>query len=118
MSSKESNSSDQAPEEALAPRLWRKRAGLFALSFLLSMCAVEVGFRIKAPLGHEAMLFGAPDFSDPDLYVSDTKLLLVPNPGYRGSLRTIEYQADVRINSEGIRGPSGELRGSLPHKAL
>lgn len=95
---------------AAAPRLWRKRAGLFALSLLLSMCAVELGFRFKAPMGHEAMLFGAPDFSDPDLYVSDSKLLLVPNPGYRGSLRTIEYNADVRINSKGVRGPEVESR--------
>ena len=67
-------------------------------------------------MGHEAMLFGAPDFSDPDLYVSDPTLLLVPNPGYTGRLRTIEYEADVRINSRGIRGPEvaerepGELR--------
>ena len=62
------------------------------------------------------MLFGAPDFSNPDLYVSDGDLLLVPNPGFEGEVSTIEYSASVRINSKGHRGPElgakapGELR--------
>lgn len=116
MNTEESDKSEKGTPHSRTPRLWTKRAVVFGLSLLLSMCAVELGFRIKAPMGHEAMLFGSPDFSDPDLYVSDPALLLVPNPGYEGSLRTIEYQADVRINSNGIRGPeigareAGELR--------
>ena len=110
MSTEDSNKTEASSPSQRTAGLWRKRALLFAMSLLLSMCAVEIGFRIKAPMGHEAMLFGAPDFSDPDLYVSDAELLLVPNPGYKGSLRTIEYQADVRINSNGIRGAEVEER--------
>jgi len=105
-----------SPSPAPQSRIWLKRSLLFLSSLLLSMCAVEVGFRIKAPLGHEAMLFGAPDFSHPDLYIADKDLLLVPNPGFEGQVRTIEYSADVRINSKGHRGAEvgerapGELR--------
>jgi len=108
--------SDQPANPTLRQRLWFKRTLLFFGSLFLSMCAVEVGFRFKSPLGHEAMLFGAPDFSNPDLYVSDGDLLLVPNPGFEGEVSTIEYSASVRINSKGHRGPEvgakapGELR--------
>jgi lysophospholipase L1-like esterase len=108
--------SDQPTKPTLRQRLWFKRTLLFFGSLFLSMCAVEVGFRFKSPLGHEAMLFGAPDFSNPDLYVSDGDLLLVPNPGFEGEVSTIEYSASVRINSKGHRGPElgakapGELR--------
>jgi lysophospholipase L1-like esterase len=107
---------DTPPKNPIRKRLWFKRALLFLGSLFLSLCAVEVGFRIKAPLGHEAMLFGAPDFSNPDLYISDPELLLAPNPGFEGDVRTIEYSASVRINSKGHRGPelgekaAGELR--------
>jgi lysophospholipase L1-like esterase len=96
---------DKAPKMPIQQRLWFKRCLLFFGSLLFSMCAVEVGFRIKSPLGHEAMLFGAPDFSNPDLYISDSELLLVPKPGFQGDVRTLEYSANVRINSKGHRGP-------------
>jgi lysophospholipase L1-like esterase len=107
---------DEMPQPPSKKRLWLKRGLLFCASLLLSMCTVELGFRLKAPLGHEAMLFGAPDFSHPDLYIADKALLLVPNPGFRGEVRTIEYASEVRINSKGHRGAEigekapGELR--------
>jgi lysophospholipase L1-like esterase len=106
--------SDQPANLPHRQRLWFKRTLLFIGSLFLSMCAVEVGFRFKAPLGHEAMLFGAPDFSHPDLYVSDGDLLLVPNPGFEGDVSTIEYSASVRINSKGHRGP--ELGPKAPNE--
>jgi len=103
------------PQKAsFVKRLWFKRTLLVLMSLCFSMCAVEVAFRLKSPLGHEAMLFGAPDFSHPDLYVADQDLLLVPQPGFKGEVQTIEYTASVRINSQGVRG--GEIPEALPEE--
>ena len=69
-----------------------------------ALLIAEVAMRFRAPLGHEAMLFGAPDFSHPDLYVEDQELHLLPRAGFSGSVRTLEYSTTVNINSLGTRG--------------
>ena len=81
---------------------------MVVMGILVALFIAEISMRFRAPLGHEAMLFGAPDFSHPDLYVEDQELHLVPNAGFSGSVSTLEYTTTVNINSIGTRGPELE----------
>jgi len=74
------------------------------MAVFTALLIAEVTMRFRAPLGHEAMLFGSPDFSHPDLYVEDQELHLLPSAGFSGSVRTLEYSTTVNINSLGTRG--------------
>lgn len=82
------------------------RLGLFLVALLGSLLAAELYARfVWKPVGAEDLLFNAPAYSPLDLYVNDPEFLLLPAPGFEGTVATAEYRSSVRINQEGLRGP-------------
>lgn len=50
-------------------------------------------------------MFNAPDAAPAALYRDSTTLLIEPNPGFSGTIRSLGYSVLLRINSLGLRGP-------------
>ncbi len=92
------------------------RLGLLLLATLGSLLAAELYARlIWRPVGAEDLLFNAPAYSPLDLYTNDPEFLLLPTPGFEGTVATAEYHTVVRINEQGLRGPP---LGPKPQGAL
>ncbi len=81
------------------------RLALVLGGILVGLLLVEAWFRIKQPLGPEAILFNAPGFSPLDLYDQVPGLITTPHPGWEGWISTMEYRTHVTINALGLRDP-------------
>ena len=58
------------------------------------------------------LLYSAPDNAPDGLYITDTELFSVPRPGFSGPQRSLGYEAQLRINSHGLRG--GPIAATRP----
>ncbi len=92
------------------------RLGLLLLATAGALLAAELYARlIWRPVGAENLLFNAPAYSPVDLYAGDPEFLLLPTPGFEGTVATAEYHTVIRINDQGLRGPP---LGPKPEGAL
>ena len=64
-----------------------------------------MGVRLLRPDDAADLLYSAPDNAPDGLYLTDTELFSVPAPGFTGPQRSLGYAVDLRINSQGLRGP-------------
>ncbi len=87
------------------------RLALVLGGILAGLLLVEGWFRLRQPLGPEAILFNAPGFSPLDLYDQVPELITSPHPGWTGWISTMEYRTRVSINELGLRGPELEDKG-------
>ncbi len=90
---------------------WSGRLGLLIGGLLLGGAAAEFGVRMLRPDDAADILYSAPDNAPDGLYITDTELFSVPNPGFSGPQRSLGYQVQLRINPNGLRGgPVSEVR--------
>lgn len=82
----------------------RRLAALFG-GLLAGLALAEIGARMLSPNPGEELLFNAPDAAPSGLYRYSPTLLLEPTPGFTGTIRSLGYSVDLRINSLGLRGP-------------
>jgi len=92
---------------ALLPRLALLLGGLVA-----GLAAAEVAARLRSPAGHEDLVYNSLHLLPGGMFKQHPVLGQVPTPGWSGTLRTLEYAADVRFNQRGLRGPP--LRAKAP----
>ena len=76
----------------------------------------EAFARLLSPTPGEELLFNAPDAAPAALYRDSPTLLLEPNPGFSGTIRSLGYSVSLRINSLGLRG--GEVGAGRTWLAL
>ena len=92
-------------------RTWLLRLGLLVGGLTAGVVLAEGLARVIAPEGAE-LLFAAGDASPPGLYQAHSTLGHVPTPGFEGSIRSLGYSVDLRIDEHGLRGggpaPDGE----------
>jgi hypothetical protein len=81
------------------------RLGLVLIGSLLGLLMAEGLARMIAPAGHADLLFNSPDSSPQGLYVNDPDLLLIPAPGFKATVQSLDYEVPLRINALSLRGP-------------
>ncbi len=88
------------------------RITLALAGIVLPLMLAELVFRLlPAPL-HADLTFNAPSNSLRGMYETDAELLHRPTPGFNGSVKSLGYDVEIRINSYGLRGPEpGAKRG-------
>jgi hypothetical protein len=96
----------------LGRKRWWGRFALILGGLLLGGGAAELGVRLLRPDDAADLLYSAPDNAPDGLYLTDTELFSVPAPGFTGPQRSLGYEVDLRINSQGLRG--AEVNATRP----
>lgn len=73
---------------------------------LLGLILAEVGARLISPVGGADLLFNAPDASPQGLYVLAEGVRVIPAANFQADIHSLDYQAQLKINELGLRGPS------------
>ena len=61
--------------------------------------------RIIKPVGGADLLFNAPDASPQGLYVLEEGVRVIPASNFTARVKSLDYSAQLRTNSLGLRGP-------------
>lgn len=86
----------------LGPKL-----GLALLGLAVGLALAELALRLAAP---GSPLFGTPQDIPPEAWRGDAELFQVPNPGWSGEVRGLEYRATLRFDEQGLR--AGDRSGA------
>ena len=89
----------------MSGKRWLGRLGMVFGGLLAGLVLAEVGARLLDPHGATDLLFNAPENTPVGLYSGDRELLSVPTPGFSATQKSLGYAVDLRINSQGLRGP-------------
>ena len=89
---------------ARAPRRWRARLLAAALGLLVGLLLAEGLARLAPGTGVEGLVYGAPEGVPPSAYKADEALFQVPQPGWSGEVRGVEYDQTLRFDELGLRG--------------
>ena len=75
---------------------------------LIGIIAAELVARIIKPVGGADLLFNAPDASPQGLYVLEEGVRVIPASNFTARVKSLDYSAQLRTNSLGLRGPEPE----------
>jgi len=75
---------------------------------LIGLLCGELAARLISPDASADLLYNSPEASPLELYVTDKQLILVPNAGFSGTIKSLDYEVPIQINQLTLRGPSPE----------
>lgn len=87
------------------------RLGLVLGGLLAGVLVGEVLARVVRPDAAADLLFDAPGNVPDGMYVADAELGWSPNPGFRGTMRSLGYAVPIRFNALGHRGDAPTQTG-------
>jgi hypothetical protein len=90
------------------------RVALVLGGLVVGLLVAEGLARVVRPAGHADLLFDSPDASPEGLYVIDPALVLVPRPGFTGTIRSQGYRVPLTIDPRGLRAPATERTAASP----
>ena len=96
----------------MARRSWTGRLFLVAGGLAVGLIGAEALFRVAKPDAAVDLLYSAPDNAPDGLYTTDAQVYAVPTAGFRGIQKSMGYTVNLRINSDGLRGPEVEAQQS------
>lgn len=73
---------------------------------LIGLISAELLARMVKPVGGADLLFNAPDASPQGLYVLEKDIRVIPASNFSAHVQSLDYQAELRTNGLGLRGPS------------
>ena len=86
-------------------RTWLGRLGLLIGGTLLALLLTELGLRLRSgALGMEFLLANTPELYDTSIFQADRETVVSLKPGARAHIRTAEYDQEVRVSAQGLRG--------------
>lgn len=88
-----------------ALKLWTARIALALLGGLIALVLVEFGVRLLPANAAAQLLFNAQANAPAGMYMNDHKVAFRPTPGFQGTMKSLGYEVDIRVNSLGLRGP-------------
>ena len=83
---------------------WALRVCLVVGGTLAGLLLVETGARLLPPSSAAQLLFNAHQNTPAGLYMNDHQVAFRPTPGFQGTMKSIGYEVDIRVNSHGLRG--------------
>lgn len=84
---------------------WVARFVMVLCGTCVGLLFIELGVRLLPPNAAAQTLFNAAENAPAGLYMNDHKVAFRPTPGFQGSMKSLGYEVDIRVNSVGLRGP-------------
>ena len=85
---------------------WLARVVMVLVGTCLGVGIIELGVRMLPPNAAAQTLFNAHENAPAGLYMNDHKVAFRPTPGFQGSMKSLGYEVDIRVNELGLRGPA------------
>lgn len=84
---------------------WIARIVLALIGTVIGLLCIEALVRMRPANSAAEMLFNAPQNTPRGMYMNDHKVVFRPTPGFEGTMTSVGYSVDIRVNSLGLRGP-------------